>query len=224
LYAFEVESGKLTKTGCKGFRFVSRSVYSADGKHVAFGMADRRYDEVRRLRFVEVGDAWRYWDCPNPGSVSQFRPTAAGGFLMTTLQVTLNDIGHVDALDSVGYRWQPGDHKLEEVWRLPNRTHREEPMDFFPDKRIGVRTNHYFVTEVVDLQSEAVLGKVDNSANYHAGYSMVGETFRMLGWNEESGVTWLVSAGVALVVVVLALLAIRRRLRRWLAPGNGLSA
>jgi WD40 repeat protein len=148
LIAFDVATGQTQDTGIQGAWPVR---YSVDGKYVALRSDN---DWGVHLRVVKT-DGWAIQDFADFRKPDPIQPTADGGFLVTTR------VGY----DTVGVRWRPGSKELEELWRLPSHTVEHERMSFDPDRRIGVRTDHGLVTEVVDLTTGDVLGSIDNRAN-----------------------------------------------------------
>jgi hypothetical protein len=217
LYAFETASGRVTDTGVNIPRPVWHVVYAVDGKH----MAILEGVDAQQLRIVTTGKDWHVLDVGTPVPVGHIKPAADGGYLLTAVDVKWDARGVARMPDSFGLRWRPGTNRLEELWRVRTCYVEPEPLDFLPDELIGVRTDFQLRTEVIDLRTGAVLGNVDNSANYrpaitsYTSFGVFDWVRRWLGLREEFNGNPLV--GVAGVVGVVAVLWLFRRRYRQLA-------
>jgi WD40 repeat protein len=213
LYTFEVPSGRVTKTSATKLGIMEQAAYSVDGKYVAL----RPFHEYYGSLAVVTVDGWTVRDVGAPTQIGHLTPTADGGFLLTTLESRPPEQSSKFTGDEVGLRWRSGARDLEELWRLPTNNWNPSIMDFDPEKLIEVFTDFRFVTSVQDLRTAAILGRIDNSANYRArittSYSpgIFGLVRHWLGWDAESNWTPAFRGAAVLGGVAALWLAIRRR-------------
>jgi hypothetical protein len=213
LYAFEVASGRVTKTGATKLGIMEQAAYSVDGKYVALRPCHEYYGPLA----VVTVDGWIVRDVGTPTQIGYVKPTADGGFLLTALQSRTPEQSSNFSADAAGLRWRSGASDFEELWKLPTNNWNPDVMDFDPEKLIGVFTDFRFVTSLQDLRTAAILGRINNSANYRAritsSYSpgIFGLVRHWLGWDAESSWTPALRGAVVLGGVAVLWLVIRRR-------------
>jgi hypothetical protein len=213
LYSFEVAPGRVTKTGAAKLGNMEQAAYSADGKYVALRIFHEYYDSLA----VVATDGWTVRDVGAPTQIGHLKPTADGGFLLAILESRPPEQASKFTGYRVGLRWRSGARDFEELWRLPTNNWNPDVMDFDPEKLIGVFTDFRFVTSVLDLRTAAIVGSINNSANYRAritsSYSpgILGLVRHWLGWDAESRWTPVLRGAVVLGGVAALWLVIRRR-------------
>jgi WD40 repeat protein len=204
LYAFDVASRQVTKTGAAKLGLRGQAAYSVDGKYVALYPFPDDFGPL----VVVAADSWTVRNIGGPSRLGHLKPTADGGFLLTMFDTEEY---------SVGLRWRSGAGDLEELWKLPNIICKRGIMDFDPEKLIGVFTDFQFHTWVLDLRTGEISGFINNSANYRARiasrYSpgIIGLVRHWLGWDAESSWTPVLRGAVVLGGVAALWLVIRRR-------------
>jgi WD40 repeat protein len=193
LYEFDVATGQTKLVRAPDA--IARIRYSADGKHVAFW----RFT-ARQICISGASGDWPIRYVALTGEDAFFKPDDDGGFLLQDWRIEFNDQDIESKRDLTGLRWRPGAEKPQELWRCRSDLGGIFS-DFLPDQMIGIYTKHQLVTRLTDLRTGAVVGEVDNSANYRRGEDTPTTVF---------GVgTWLPALGLVTVLGAVAFVGIR---------------